>query len=55
MTLLAASYPSPRATSKKVGKNTREKVENTYTAEIIIGICAPIGSYSTPVIDELVS
>lgn len=55
MTLLAASYPSPRATSKKVGKNTREKVENTYTAEIIIGICAPIGSYSTPVIDELES
>jgi len=53
MGLAASETKKQESTVKKVGKDTREKVEHTYTAEIIIGICAPIGSYSAPVIDEL--
>ena len=30
-----------------------EKVKNTYTDELVIGICAPIGAKKVPVIDEL--
>lgn len=36
----------------KSGKSTRMKVENTYTEEIVISICSPIGSLRTPVIEE---
>lgn len=35
------------------GQTTREKVDNTLTDELIIGICAPIGSSKNEVIDLL--
>ncbi|MDZ7648454.1 MAG: hypothetical protein U5K54_15400 [Cytophagales bacterium] len=35
------------------GKTTKEKVEKTFTEEIIIGICAPIGSLKDEVINDL--
>lgn len=53
MSLRDKALPKVKSSTTKIGKDTREKVENTYTAELIIGICAPIGSYSSPVIDEL--
>lgn len=37
------------------GKTALEKVENTYTDEIVIGLCSPIGTVKQPLIDELVS
>lgn len=36
-----------------VTKTAREKILNTLTDELIIGICAPIGSLRNPVIDEI--
>ena len=36
-------------------KTTKDKVENTYTDELIIGICSPIGSDITSVINEIKS
>lgn len=35
------------------GQTTRQKVENTLTEELIIGICAPIGSTREIAIDEI--
>ncbi|MCD8740746.1 deaminase [Mucilaginibacter roseus] len=35
------------------GQTTRQKVENTLTSELIIGICAPIGSMREIVIEEI--
>lgn len=35
------------------GENTQAKIEKTYTDELIIGICTPIGSKSKPIIDTL--
>ncbi|SIS84615.1 anti-phage dCTP deaminase [Chryseobacterium gambrini] len=35
------------------GKTTRDKVENTQTEELFIGICAPIGSSREVVIEEI--
>lgn len=35
------------------GRSTREKVENTFTEEIVIGICSPIGSMRENVIEEI--
>jgi len=35
----------------KKGKNTKEKIENTFTDELIFGICSPIGSLTKPIID----
>lgn len=39
--------------SQEMGKTTQEKVRNTFTDEIIIGICAPIGTSKKPVIEEI--
>jgi deoxycytidylate deaminase len=36
------------------GRSTQEKIEKTYTDELIIGICSPIGSSSQPIIDLIV-
>jgi deoxycytidylate deaminase len=36
-----------------VSKTAREKILNTLTDELIIGVCAPIGSLRNPVIDEI--
>jgi deoxycytidylate deaminase len=35
------------------GKTTREKVNNTLTEELFLGICAPIGSMKDEVIDSI--
>lgn len=35
------------------GRTTKEKIENTYTDELILGICTPIGSLREPVIDTI--
>lgn len=35
------------------GKTTKDKVENTYTDELIIGICSPIGSLRAIVIESI--
>lgn len=35
------------------GRSAKEKVRNTLTDELIIGICAPIGSLREPVINEI--
>ncbi|MDI6050779.1 anti-phage dCTP deaminase [Flavobacterium sp. XS2P24] len=37
----------------KKGKTTREKVKNTYTEELFLGICAPIGSMKDNVISSI--
>ena len=37
------------------GKTTREKVNNTLTEELFLGICAPIGSMKDEVIESLKS
>ncbi len=39
--------------SEKKGKTTKEKIEKTFTEELIIGICFPIGSLSKIVIDTI--
>jgi hypothetical protein len=39
---------------KLKGKTTREKIENTYTEEIIIGICTPIGTPKDKVIHGMI-
>ncbi|HMX00869.1 MAG TPA: anti-phage dCTP deaminase [Cyclobacteriaceae bacterium] len=39
--------------NKLRGKTTREKIENTYTEEILIGICTPIGTPKDKVIQEM--
>lgn len=39
---------------KGKGKDSREKVNNTYTDELFLGICAPIGSRKEPVISHLI-
>ncbi|MBW1616153.1 MAG: deoxycytidylate deaminase [Deltaproteobacteria bacterium] len=39
--------------SEKKGKTTKEKIEKTFTEELIIGICFPIGSLSKIVIDSI--
>jgi deoxycytidylate deaminase len=50
----AANYvSSERANENNKGKTTREKIENTLTEEIVIGICSPIGSLKREVIEEL--
>jgi deoxycytidylate deaminase len=41
------------STIQNRGQTTREKVENTLTEEIIIGICAPIGSMREYVIESI--
>lgn len=38
---------------KATGKNTKEKVENTYTEELFFSICAPIGSLKEDAIIKL--
>jgi deoxycytidylate deaminase len=43
----------PEITEEKKGKTTRDKVENTQTEELFIGICAPIGSSREIVINEI--
>lgn len=40
---------------KSKGKTTREKIEKTYTEEIIIGICTPIGTPKDRVIEGMKS
>ncbi|SDE11475.1 anti-phage dCTP deaminase [Niabella drilacis] len=52
------SIPNPipiskLSTEQKKESSTKEKVRNTLTDELIIGICAPIGSLREPVIKEL--
>lgn len=37
----------------KIGKTSREKVKNTHTEELFIGICSPIGSSKEKVIENL--
>ena len=39
--------------SEEKGKTTRDKVKNTYTEELFLGICAPIGSMKDEVISSL--
>lgn len=38
---------------KQKGITSREKVENTETEEIVLGVCSPIGSLKIEVIEEL--
>ncbi len=38
---------------KHISKTTREKIEKTYTEEIIIGLCTPIGTQKNKVIQEI--
>lgn len=45
--------PLPLGEDQSKGKSAKEKVRNTLTEELIIGICAPIGSLRQPVIDEI--
>ena len=40
---------------KAAGKNTKEKVENTYTEELFFSICAPIGSLKEDAINNLMN
>jgi len=42
-----------KVSSTRQGKTTKEKVENTYTEELILGICSPIGSNRETVIDAI--
>ncbi|MCU0431889.1 MAG: deoxycytidylate deaminase [Bacteroidia bacterium] len=50
----AAKYASEEASNENsVGKTTREKIQNTLTEEIVIGICSPIGSLKHEVIEQL--
>ena len=39
-----------RANEKPKGKTTKEKIDNTLTEEIVIGICSPIGSLREDVV-----
>ncbi|WP_299587147.1 hypothetical protein [Mucilaginibacter sp.] len=38
------AVPIAGYSAQKKGQTTREKVENTLTSELVISICAPIGS-----------
>lgn len=38
---------------RSIGRNTREKVENTYTSELVIALCTPIGSIKKGVLVAL--
>lgn len=40
--------------NEQKGKTTKEKVKNTYTEELVIGICYPIGSRKNEVIEEII-
>ena len=53
MSLTLKVIPGTDVISEKRGQTTRQKVENTLTEEIIIGICAPIGSMRRYVIDSI--
>ena len=50
---VAKSSVNQELFSGNKGKATKEKIQNTLTDEIIIGICAPIGSLTKPVIESL--
>src|SRR5579863_5916279 len=43
----------PEASANPIGKSAKEKVRNTLTDELIIGICAPIGSSRNVVIQTI--
>ena len=43
----------PRNNGQEKGKTALEKVQNTFTDEIVIGICSPIGTIKEPVIEEI--
>lgn len=48
------SFSSPEEENDNFqGKTAREKVESTFTEEIIIGICSPIGTVKFPLIEEI--
>jgi len=42
---------NPTKEEESRGKTTQEKIENTYTDELILGICSPIGSLREPIIN----
>lgn len=50
---LLSVVPTSEETPRNNPKSTSEKIENTLTEELIIGICAPIGSLREIVIEEL--
>lgn len=53
MALTAVKSSESSESNEFFGKTAREKVEDTYTEEVIIGICAPIGSLKEDLISEL--
>jgi deoxycytidylate deaminase len=54
--IMAQTQPLTQSSENyNVSKSTKEKVRNTLTEEIIVGICAPIGSLREPVINKIVS
>ena len=54
---LEVAHKIVETTSESIatGRSTREKVENTLTQELIIGICSPIGTLKNEVIYVLIS
>ena len=44
-----------KSSNSSKSKTTNEKIKNTQTDELIIGICYPIGSESTSVINTLIN
>jgi deoxycytidylate deaminase len=47
------TYQKNEESTEQIGKTSREQVENTLTDELIIAICAPIGTSREKVISEL--
>src|SRR6266542_1886873 len=45
--------PTEKLNQEPKGKTTKEKVRNTYTAELIFGVCAPIGSSREVVVETI--
>ncbi len=50
---LALKKTENKEIANKKGKTTKEKVENTYTEELILGVCSPIGSNREIVIESI--
>jgi hypothetical protein len=42
-----------KANEKPKGNTTKEKIDNTLTEEVVIGICSPIGSLRRELINEI--
>jgi hypothetical protein len=50
---LAIQRSTESIITEKKGKTTKHKVDNTFTDELVVGICYPIGSKKSDVIETI--